>query len=175
MYLQARPIVQTRGDWQVSILSPDQHLLSFVVRWIHVSSMALILGGTIFLFVLALGDRAQPSAEHDRWLSLAARRFEWLFWLAIGVQVITGIGNLGAFGMTLPAPMTAWGIKLVVKLSFVLLLILLSLARTFLVARPVLADGAPAPLPARVARVIYAGTGLMVGWIVLLAVSLAHG
>ncbi len=164
-----------RGNWQVSMLPLDQHLLSFVVRWIHVSSMALLLGGTMFLFVLALRGRTQPSVDHDRWLSLAARRFEWLFWLAIGVQVITGIGNLGAFGTTLPAPLTPWGIKLVVKLSFVLLLIPLSLVRTFLVARPVLAEGGPAPLPARVAQVIYAGTGLMVGWIVLLAVSLAHG
>ncbi len=157
------------------MLPLDQHLLSFVVRWIHVSSMAFLLGGIIFLFVLALGDRAQSSVDHERWLSVAARRFEWLFWLAIGVQVITGIGNLGAFGTTLPPPLTPWGIKLVVKLSFVLLLILLSLVRTFLVARPVLTDGGPPPLPARVARVIYAGTGLMLGWIVLLAVSLAHG
>ena len=82
-----------------------------------------------------------------------AQRYEWIFWIAIGVQAMTGVGNLGAFGQNIPAATTPWGARLTVKLVAVLALALVSVPRTLAIAA--LSDRCPAlgrpqvvPLPA---------------------------
>ncbi|MGE5262501.1 MAG: hypothetical protein ACM3S0_03900, partial [Acidobacteriota bacterium] len=68
------------------------------------------------MLILIWDAGRQEMSEHNAWLVVAAQRYELLFWFAIGVQVITGIGNLGSFGAGLPPPDSAWGLKLTIKL-----------------------------------------------------------
>lgn len=180
----------------------DPHALSLLVRWVHVASMALLLGGAVLLWGLSLRAGSLPAAEQDRLLLFVAGRYETFFWAALGLIVITGIGNLGALGLALPAANTAWGGKFVVKLALVLLFVPLSLVRTLLIVRldapvrpaPAMAlpstglmpdaapmhvqdgiDSAPASPQVRVLRYVYGGTSLYAVGILLAAVLLAHG
>jgi uncharacterized membrane protein len=146
--------------------------LSLFVRWAHVVGMAAILGGALLVWWLT----ARPlstGADGDARLEIA-QRYEWIFWAAIGVQAMTGVGNLGAFGQSLPAPTTAWGFRLTVKLVVVLALALLSLPRTLAVAvlidRPAAGSGREQLVPS-----LYAATVMLVLVVVVLAVWLAHG
>ena len=71
---------------------PALHALSLFVRWAHVAGMAAILGGALLVWWLGVRrDRAEVVVG-------VAERYEWIFWAAIGLQVMTGVGNLGAFG-----------------------------------------------------------------------------
>ena len=146
---------------------PPLHPLSLVVRWAHVAGMAAILGGALLVWWLT----ARRSRVEDGIVVHVAERYEWIFWGAIGLQVMTGVGNLGAFGDALPAAGSAWGTKLLVKLLAVLALAVLSVPRTLVVA--VMATHRR-PLP-RVLPALYAGTTAYVVGILGLAVWLAHG
>jgi uncharacterized membrane protein len=157
-------------------MSELQHLVFFLERSIHVASMAFMLGGTLLLWVLAHRSRGLDEDDHPRLLQFAAEKYEFFFWIAIGLQVITGIGNLASLGADLPAPQTAWGIKLTIKLSLVLILILLSLVRTVLVIRLGLrAFGATTLRLPSLFETIYGSTTLVLITVVILAEALAHG
>jgi hypothetical protein len=129
--------------------------------------MAAILGGA--LLVWWLGVRRHGAGE--RTVVDVAERYEWIFWAAIGVQVMTGVGNLGAFGDALPPPESAWGTKLIVKLVAVLALAILSVPRTMAV---VAMAGDKPPRPGLLSA-LYGGTTAIVVGIAGLAVWLAHG
>ena len=107
------------------------HTFSFWIRWVHTVSMGFLVGGTLLMWVDTLRPRAE--GEHA-WYGPLAERFELFFWLAMGVQVITGIGNLGAFGASLPQPTSAWGARRVV-------ILLISLKVTVLA--PILSNTSP--------------------------------
>jgi uncharacterized membrane protein len=152
----------------MAVLEP----LGLFVRWAHVVGMAAILGGALLVWWLT----ARPSrtdANSGARLEIA-QRYEWIFWAAIGVQAMTGVGNLGAFGQGLPAPTTGWGLRLTVKLVVVLALALLSVPRTLVVAllmnRPAAESGRSQVVPS-----LYAATVMLVLVVVGLAVWLAHG
>ena len=154
----------------------DAHFLSFVIRWIHVVAMALLLGGAGLMWGLSVQTKTLSPSEPQHTLLLAAERYELIFWLAIGLLVMTGVGNLGAFGGALPSPNTTWGQKLTIKLSLVLIFILLSLIRTLLIARigAVGSDALTMPL-SRICLRLYASTTLFTATILVAAVALAHG
>ncbi len=120
------------------------------VRLVHTLGMGVLLGGAVL--VASLRDPAP-----------ASRAYEWAFWVAMGVQVLTGVGNLGAVGD--PGPATTWGTLLTWKLALVLLLLVASALR--LLARP--------RLKAPALRWAYGGTALLLAIIGGLAVVLAHG
>jgi len=141
--------------------------LHLLVRWAHVAGMAAILGGALLVWWLA----ARRPPFEDRVTTRVAEGSEWIFWAAIGLQVMTGVGNLGAFGNALPPPESAWGIKLTVKLVAVLLLALISVPRTLAVAARSEAD----TLPRLSLPLLYGGTTVFVIGILGLAVWLAHG
>lgn len=145
------------------------------MRWIHVASMALLLGGASLLWGLAV--KANPSSQPiaNQFLLFAAERYELLFWTAIGLIVISGIGNLGALGLNLPNANTLWGGRLALKLVVVLLFILLSLLRTLLIARLDAGTQSAFKFSAvTVLRNLYAGTVFYVIGILFLAILLAH-
>lgn len=141
--------------------------LSLIVRWAHVAGMAAILGGALLVVWLT----ARRSRIDDRVVVHVAERYEWIFWGAIGLQVMTGVGNLGAFGDALPAPGSAWATKLTVKLLAVLAFAVLSVPRTFVVAT-MAAEGRALP---RLLPALYGATTAYVVLILGLAVWLAHG
>src|SRR5574341_1439394 len=89
---------------------------SFVIRWVHVLAMVIVVGGSTSLCIMFLGPPgARESLQEDMRLR-AARGYEWAFWTAIGVLVLTGVGNVGAFAGHLPTPETVWGRRFMVKL-----------------------------------------------------------
>jgi hypothetical protein len=153
----------------------DLHLfLSLAIRWAHVAAMALLLGGAVLLWGLALQPATAEREARDDLLLAAAGTYEWFFWAAIGLLVMTGIGNLGAFGVGLPPGEMAWGGRFIVKLVAVLIFLPGSLVRSLLVlhlgtTRP------PAPRSRRLLRGGYAGTALYTAVVLGAAVVLAHG
>jgi uncharacterized membrane protein len=146
---------------------PALHALSLIVRWAHVAGMAAILGGGLLVWWLSV----RPSARKGDLVVEIAERYEWIFWAAIGVQVMTGVGNLGAFGQALPPSTSGWGAKLIVKLVAVLALAVLSLPRTLAVVA-IAGDTRPRP---GLLSALYGGTTASVVGIAALAVWLAHG
>ena len=146
---------------------PALDALSLFVRWAHVAGMAAILGGALLIWWMGV-RRNRPDAGV---VLDVAERYEWIFWAAIGLQVMTGVGNLGAFGQALPPPESGWGTKLIVKLVAVLALALLSVPRTLAV---VAMAGTKRPRPGLLST-FYGGTTVVVVAIAGLAVWLAHG
>jgi putative copper export protein len=147
----------------------DPNGLHVAIRWLHVLAMATAFGGAIT--VLALSTRPRP--ESAAAVVAVAVRYEWLFWAAAGILVMTGIGNLAAFGAALLGPATDWGETLMLKLGLVLILVVLSLPRTLAVAR-MSASGPSAGVVIGM-RNLYGATTATFGVILALAVWLAHG
>jgi hypothetical protein len=164
-------------------------LLTILVRSAHTAGMALMLGGAALLWAVTTWDHTPVARSPNRLPGLAA--YERLFWLALGLQVMTGIGNLGALGLDLPGPGTPWGGRLLLKLLAVLAFALFSLVRTLVIARlgsaagaaaasslpgsPGGAAGGPHPLAAaRLLPALYGLTTLSLAAIMVLAVALAH-
>lgn len=139
----------------------DHHTIAIAVRWLHVAAMAMALGGALLVAWLAFREPA------DRVVAVALR-YEQAFWLAAGVLVLTGVGNLGAFGTGLPQPGTGWAATFMWKLVLVAAIVLGSLPRTIAVAL----SGVPV---AAALRWMYAGTAAGLVAIAGLAVLLAHG
>jgi putative copper export protein len=129
--------------------------------------MAAILGGALLVWwVGARRTRGSEGIVLD-----VAERYEWIFWAAIGLQVMTGVGNLGALGPALPTSASAWGTRLIVKLLAVLALAILSVPRTLAV---VAMAGKKRSRPGLLSA-FYGGTAAYVVGIAGLAVWLAHG
>jgi hypothetical protein len=146
---------------------PALHALSLIVRWAHVAGMAAILGGALLVWWLGVRQKGANAGL----VVAVAERYEWIFWAAIGLQVMTGVGNLGAFGEALPPSASGWGTRLIVKLVAVLALAGLSLPRTLAV---VAMSGEKTPRPGLLSA-FYGGTTALVVGIAGLAVWLAHG
>ena len=151
----------------------DPHALHLAIRWLHVAAMATAFGGALTVFALTARRR---TGALDSALVEVALRYEFMFWLAAGVLVMTGIGNLAAFGTGLPLSRTDWGMTFVLKLGFVLGLIVLSLPRTLAIAR---LRRSASRLPTEALRsslgAMYGGTGVAFAVALGLAVWLAHG
>ena len=146
---------------------PALHTLGLFVRWAHVAGIAAILGGALLVWLLGVRRNGTNAGT----VVAVAHLYEWIFWAAIGVQVMTGVGNLGAFGEALPPSDSAWGTKLIVKLVAVLALAILSVPRTMAVVA-MAGDTAPR---LRLLSALYGGTTAIVVGIAGLAVWLAHG
>ena len=154
----------------------DDVFLTFANRWVHVLAMVFILGGSAFLSGLALRRKCAAGSEFDRVLVLAAKGYEKVFWLALGLLILTGMGNAGAFAGHLPDRLTIWGQRFVTKLFVVLLLMMASLFRTsFIGSLATNQDMNLSPAARRGVLVSYVGTSLFVAIIFTLALRLAHG
>ena len=99
-----------------------------------------------------------------------AVRYEQVFWAAAGVLVMTGIGNLGAFGVSLLEPSTSWGTTFITKLWLVAVLIIISLPRSLAV---VLLSSQAGTGPVDL-RPVYTVTTSIFAAIVALAIVLAN-
>ena len=124
--------------------------------------MAVAFGGAFLVAWLAWRTR-------DNVIETAVR-YEQVFWAAAGVLVMTGIGNLGAFGVSLLEPSTGWGTTLIVKLWLVAALIVVSLPRSLAVVLASQARTRPVDL-----RPVYTVTTSIFAVIVALAIVLANG
>jgi len=134
----------------------------------HVAAMAVAFGGSILVLAVAMRRAAGSAAV----VLQVAATYEWAFWGAIGVLAMTGIGNLGAFGTSLPAPATEWGGTFEIKLVVVLTLVLVSVPRTLAL---LMVATTPAMRNLHTIRRLYSVTGGAFVLILALAVTLAHG
>ena len=138
--------------------------------------MAFLFGGSTFLWSLFRRLKDAQTLEDRQILLQAVEVFERNSWIASGLIVLTGIGNLGVFGAGLPSKNTEWGTMLAIKLVTVLLFILFSLLRTMLILRIRLPIEHSWPLPLlRLLIRLYASTALFLLLIIVQALSLAHG
>lgn len=148
---------------------------ALAIRTVHVLSLAVLLGGSTVAW-MALRESPSLAAPDETGRADAealalARRFEWLFWAALGLVVLTGVGNLGAVGV--PSPGTDQGTVLAGKLLVVLALVAGSAVRTFVVVRA--GDRRRPTGWQRLAGRAYGATGLVVLGLVVLGEVLAHG
>jgi putative copper export protein len=137
--------------------------LSLAVRTLHVLTMAVLVGGTLAVWY---GYRTEAVTDPS-----LARRYEWSFWAALGVLVVTGVGNLGAVGA--PGPATAWGRTFLVKLVLVLAVVVGSAVRTLAVVH--VTDDPAGAVQSPVVGRLYGATTVALVAVVVLAEVLAHG
>ena len=156
---------------------------SVVIRWLHVVAAASVLGGTgLVWWMVRDATRTDDPGQRAAALSLS-RAYEWGFWMAVGVIVATGVGNLDALAPTVSGPATAWGTTLSLKLGLVFTLLVGSVVRTILAARPLfehtvrIAPGQHriGPRHLAVLRSAYAVTTIWLLAIIGLAEVLVHG
>ena len=141
------------------------------VRWLHVVAMAVVLGGATLTWWQFRHDGVAASAALN-----AATAYEHGFWAALGVLVMTGVGNLGSLAPHVPESGTPWGTAFAAKLLLVVAFIALSVVRSLLVARYRRAETPPtSDRPVGTLRVGYAATVLFVAVLVVLAEVMAHG
>lgn len=137
------------------------------IRVVHVLGMALLVGGAAFAWGYYRRLPDHPQSDNQQ---AVAAGYEWLFWGAMGVMVMTGVGNLGALAPGLPGPETAWGTTFTVKVIAVLGLLVGSVVRTLAVTHP-----ADAGLNPQWCQRAYGVTALALVGILILAEVLAHG
>ena len=138
----------------------------FAVRYIHIVSVTLLLGGALTTLIVV--------AEDLDCAARAAAAYEWIFWSVVGVTVVTGVSNLGLKGDGLLAPDTNWGTALSVKLAGALLLLAVSAIRSDIVVRS--REAAETGRRRRIALTVMYGLTLTVLLAALwLGLGLAHG
>ena len=140
---------------------PLQAATHLFVRWIPVLAMAVALGGA------ALTWGVSRAADAETTIAVATT-YERAFWGALGVLVMTGVGNLGALAPAIPRG--RWGMALLAKFAFVCLVLVGSALRSATVRA---ARDAAAP-PTTLERG-YALTTLALVAIVALGAVMAHG
>lgn len=143
-------------------------LSHLAVRWLHVLGMALALGGALLAWASLRLDLSSPAAL------AVATAYERLFWGAMGLLVMTGVGNLGALAPSIPGG--EWRTTLSLKLLVVVVLLLGSFVRTLLVvdARDACRTS-PETTDTGLLCHSYAVTALLFGSALVLAEVLAHG
>jgi uncharacterized membrane protein len=149
--------------------------MSFLVRWLHVTSVAFVFGGALLIFILLHFASGNRDASARRVVHDLMRAFEWGSWASLGVVIATGVGNLAHFGEGLPEPRSEWGREFTLKLVLVLAFLMFSAVRTIAVAtvasQP---DETPSPRVQSRLGTLYGVTAALVASIVAVAVALAH-
>jgi putative copper export protein len=145
--------------------------MAFVVRWLHVTSVAFLFGGALLLFILFLISKRR-GADRQTLLDLM-QAYEWASWAAIGLVVMTGAGNLGHLGDALPDPNSQWGQRLTMKLGLVGVFLAFSAVRSLGVTLVQLRPEAQRSIPAAL-QGMYGATAVFVAAILGVAVALAH-
>ena len=70
-------------------------VLNVTVRWLHISSMMILLGGILFArFVVEPSIASLPSETRNQLGEALATRFRSLMYVAIGILLLTGVYNL---------------------------------------------------------------------------------
>jgi putative copper export protein len=136
--------------------------------------MAAILGGALVTWAMFRLAPPPSAATPDETAIAGARSYEWVFWSAVGLLVVTGIGNLGMIAPAVPVPASRWGRAFTAKLLGLIGLLVLSFGRA-----SVLVGWETGRLRARPAhralRLGYGLTALLAVGLLAIAEVLAHG
>jgi len=90
--------------------------VSLVLRWLHVLAAITWIGGMLFLalVLVPVTRQLEDRALRARLVHAVGARFRTVGWLALGVLVATGLGNLWLYPSLLTAPRFQWKLGLVV-------------------------------------------------------------
>ena len=90
--------------------------LSLLLRWLHVVAAITWMGGMLFLalVLVPVTRRIEDRALRARLFHEVGLRFRAVGWIALGVLVATGIGNLWLAPELLTASRFQWKLSLVV-------------------------------------------------------------
>jgi putative copper export protein len=147
--------------------------MSFLIRTVHLVSVAFLLGGALLLLLL-FQIRRKGRLEGSSLLEVL-RVYESASWASVGLAVMSGVGNLGRFGEALPKADTEWGREFSVKMVLVLLFVLLSVVRTLSVAFA--SSSGAAPISRKVERNLlglYGASAVLLVAVAGFAVAMAH-
>jgi putative copper resistance protein D len=135
------------------------HALYLLSVYLHIVAAIFWLGGMLFLAVVALPAVRQLDnpAARARLLMVVGRRFRNYGWLAIGVLLITGVGNtLGRWGLGVLGSGAFWssatGRIFTAKLVLVAGMIVLSAVHDFALGPRLTALGRAVPADPRLAE-----------------------
>ncbi|WP_435359552.1 hypothetical protein [Haloarchaeobius sp. DFWS5] len=142
--------------------------MALLVRLLHVLAAALLSGGAAVVWL----QFRTATGESEGHLLSAATGYEWLFWGALGLVAMTGVGNLGSLAPGVPLPDTRWGTVLAGKFVLLLAFVLLSVVRSLVVIRARSVDSADATHTLQTA---YGVTTLSLLALLSLGEVLAHG
>lgn len=80
--------------------------MSLLLRWIHVLAAVTWIGGMLFiaLVLVPVTRRLEDPALRTRLVHEAGVRFRTVGWIALGLLVLTGLGNLWLFPLFLRSP-----------------------------------------------------------------------
>lgn len=89
--------------------------MALLVRWIHVLSAITWVGGMLFiaLVLVPVTRTLQDSALRARLVQETGVRFRTIGWIALGLMILTGLGNLLYRPYLLNAPRFHWKLGLV--------------------------------------------------------------
>ena len=90
--------------------------LSLFLRWLHVLAAITWIGGMLFLalVLVPVTQRLEDRALRARLFHAVGVRFRTVGWIALGVLVATGLGNLWLYPSLMTAPRFQWKLGLVV-------------------------------------------------------------
>jgi len=89
--------------------------MSLLLRWLHVVAAITWVGGMLFLaLVLVPATRREDPRLRTHLFHVVGLRFRTVGWIALGVLVATGIGNLWLNPALLTVPRLHWKLGLVV-------------------------------------------------------------
>ncbi|HVP05626.1 MAG TPA: DUF4149 domain-containing protein [Dehalococcoidia bacterium] len=107
--------------------------------WIHVLAVTVWIGPQFFLFVAAVPAlrTVEDAQVRARVMRIIVTRFGWMAWGAMGVIVLSGIGNLFMVGDDAPFSLWSsdyrWGRIFLEKMVFVGVAVALTALHTFFV------------------------------------------
>jgi copper resistance protein D len=89
--------------------------LSLFLRWLHVLAAITWIGGMLFLalVLVPVTRRIEDRALQARLFHAVGVRFRTLGWIALGILVATGLGNLWLYPQLLTTPRFQWKLGLV--------------------------------------------------------------
>ena len=141
--------------------------LSLVLRWLHIVAAMTWIGGMLFiaLVLVPVTRRIDDTALRTRLVHAIGLRFRTVGWIALGVLVGTGLGNLWLVPGLLHSPRFQW------KLGLVTLALILSAVHDFALGPRAGAPGAPPAARARASWIARVNV-LVVLVVVMLGLSL---
>lgn len=97
-----------------------------IIRWIHVVAVALVLGAVVFEMLLWFFHNQKGGQIEVGIIQLN----NMVLWIALGIVILTGASNLGAFGEAVPNPESIWGKLFIGKMIGVAIFLGLSFIRS---------------------------------------------
>jgi putative copper export protein len=90
--------------------------LTLIVRWVHVLSAIVWVGGMLFiaLVLVPVARRLEDARLRTRLIQESGRRFRSVGWIALGLLVVTGLLNLWRHPFLLDSSAFRWKAGLVV-------------------------------------------------------------